>query len=413
MADSNKFDVCVVGAGIVGMTTAERLSREGKRVCVIDRHEHVAAETSFVSSGQLEPVRVDHLVEYSDPTALGLKGIATIVFGFPRWTLNYLNYERKMKMNPGLSEQMTQDIHNLGSAGMEAAKYWSKQFPDVFRFGRSSITGKCEFPMDPADPAYLSKKDPASGKKLVTFRSHEIATGSPYDMCKELETVCTRRGAVFKYGTKFTGIGERQNNGYVTSITTTSGAVRADQYVFCTGISTDRFFPMLPMWGIIREYAYRGKTRGLFGSSDIVMSTLPKPKPGAQSYVVVVENKDGQRTLRLGGGAEVSGTKPDIGAFEAILERVKGHGDKPVRDWIGCRAVSPDGAPIIGKMPGFNNVYVNCGQSFWGWTLSFGSAEALAGHLVHGKPLPASFNPDRFIFSSGSASGELQRTVED
>ena len=98
MAD--KFDVCVVGAGIVGMTTAERLSREGQRVCVIDRHEHVAAETSFVSSGQLEPVRVDHLVEYSDPTALGLKGIATIVFGFPRWTLNYLNYERKIKMTP-------------------------------------------------------------------------------------------------------------------------------------------------------------------------------------------------------------------------------------------------------------------------------------------------------------------------
>ena len=64
------------------------------------------------------------------------------------------------------------------------------------------------------------------------------------------------------------------------------------------------------------------------------MSTLPKPKPGAQSYVVVVENKSGQRTLRLGGGAEVSATKPDINAFEAILERVKGHGDKPVRDWI-------------------------------------------------------------------------------
>ena len=411
MAD--KFDVCVVGAGIVGMTTAERLSREGQRVCVIDRHEHVAAETSFVSSGQLEPVRVDHLVEYSDPTALGLKGIATIVFGFPRWTLNYLNYERKIKMTPGLSEQMTQDIHKLGSVGMEAARYWSKQFPHVFRFGRSSITGKCEFPMDPADPTYLSKKDPVSGKDLVTFRSHQIATGSPYDMCKELETLCRKRGAVFKYGTKFTGVGERRGDGTVTSITTTTGTISAKKYVFCTGISTDRFFPMLPMWGIIREYAYKGRTRGLFGSSDIVMSTLPKPKPGAQSYVVVVENKSGQRTLRLGGGAEVSATKPDINAFEAILERVKGHGDKPVRDWIGCRAVSPDGAPIIGKMPEFNNVYVNCGQSFWGWTLSFGSAEVLAAHLVHNKPLPASFSPDRFLFSAGSASGELQCTVQD
>ena len=408
-----QFDVCVVGAGIVGMTTAERLCREGMKVCVIDRHEYVAAETSFVSSGQLEPVRVDHLVEYSDPTALGVKGIATIVLGFPRWTLNYLNYERKMRMNPGLSEQMTLDIHKLGSDGMDAAKYWSKKFPSVFRFGRSSITGKCNFPMDPADPTYLSAKDPVNGAPLVTFRSHEIATGSPYDMCKELESLCKKRGAVFKYGTKFTGV-EKKDDGTVTALNTTKGNIEASKYVFCTGISTDRFFPMLPMWGIIREYAFNSKNKGLFGSQDIIMSTLPKPKPGAQSYVVVVENKDtGKRTLRLGGGAEVSATKPGLEAFDAILERVKGHGEKPIRDWIGCRAVSPDGAPIIGKMPGYSNLYVNCGQSFWGWTLSFGSAEALSAHLVHNKPLPASFNPDRFLFSSGDSNGELQRTVKD
>jgi glycine/D-amino acid oxidase-like deaminating enzyme len=182
----------------------------------------------------------------------------------------------------------------------------------------------------------------------------------------------------------------------VTSIDTSAGKVKAKKYVFCTGINTDRFFPMLPMWGVIREYAFNSKAKGLFGSSDIIMSTLPKPAPGQQSYVVVIENKDKSRTLRLGGGAEVSASKPDLSVFAPILDRVGGHG-KPLRDWIGCRAVSPDGAPIIGLMPDFSNVYVNCGQSFWGWTLSFGSAEVLADHMVHGKPLPKSFNPSRFI----------------
>lgn len=393
---SDDFDVCVVGAGIVGMTTAERLVREGLKVCVIDKHGHAAAETSMVSSGQLEPKRVDHLVEYSDPTALGIKGILTILTGFPRWTLNYLNYERRMKMTPGLSEEMTRDIHQLGSMGMEGAEYWKTIFPSVFRFGRSSVTSEASFPMDPADPLFLDKKD-KKGEPVVTFRSHQIASGSPYDLCQSLEKMCKSKGAVFMYNTEFRSLAkDEKDGGKAKSLETSKGSVRAKRYVFCTGIGTDKFFPMLPMWGIIREYAFQSKTAGLFGSNDIIMSTLPKPKPGQQSYVVVVENEGGKRTLRLGGGAEVSTTKPGLDAFAPILERVGGHGE-PVRDWIGCRAVSPDGAPIIGLLPGYDNVYVNSGQSFWGWTLSFGSAEVLSNHLVKGKALPRSFSPSRFI----------------
>ena len=136
---------------------------------------------------------------------------------------------------------MTQDIHSWvvwhgGGQVLEQA------IPHVFRFGRSSITGKCEFPMDPADPTYLSKKDPVSGKDLVTFRSHQIATGSPYDMCKELETLCRKRGAVFKYGTKFTGV-ENVEDGTATSITTTTGTISAKKYVFCTESAQIASFP--------------------------------------------------------------------------------------------------------------------------------------------------------------------------
>ena len=149
-----------------------------------------------------------------------------------------------------------------------------------------------------------------------------------------------------------------------------------------TGIASDRFFPCLPMWGVIREYAFdtTNTARGLFGSDDILVCTLPAPKPGQQSYVVVVEH-EGRRVLRLGGGAEVSATEPPLEAFAAILERVKGHGE-PLRDWVGCRSVSPDGAPVVGLVPGSANCYMNAGQSFWGWTLSFGSARVLADHIL-------------------------------
>lgn len=412
-----KFDVCIIGAGIVGMTTAERLQRENLKVCVIDRHSTVARETSFVSSGQLEPKRVDHLIEYSDPTALGLQGLATIVFGFPRWTLNYLNYEMKMKMNPGLSEQMTKDIHEIGRLGMVAATAYSKIYPSVFKFGRSSITNKAVFPMNPADDSFLTSKD-AEGKDIVSFRAHQIASGSPFDLCTLLKKKCESDGTSrFVPNCNFTGFeldeSKSAAGNKVKAIHTSQGKIHADKFIFCTGIATDQFFPLLPMWGIIREYEWKSKSKGLFGTEDVVMSTLPKPKPGQQSYVVLVENDKQNnkhasktntgRTLRLGGGAEVSRNKPALSAFAPILERIKGHG-KPLRDWIGCRAVSPDGAPVIGLLPTFSNAYVNCGQSFWGWTLSFGSAEVITNHLVHNRDIPASFNPARFLFSSGTDS---------
>ncbi|KAJ1619055.1 hypothetical protein T492DRAFT_890996 [Pavlovales sp. CCMP2436] len=50
-----RFDAAVVGAGIVGLTTAYRLSRAGLRVCVLDRASRVASHSSHMSAGQIEP----------------------------------------------------------------------------------------------------------------------------------------------------------------------------------------------------------------------------------------------------------------------------------------------------------------------------------------------------------------------
>ena len=45
--------VVVLGAGVVGVTTAYYLSRAGHRVTVVDRAAEVASETSFANGGQL------------------------------------------------------------------------------------------------------------------------------------------------------------------------------------------------------------------------------------------------------------------------------------------------------------------------------------------------------------------------
>ena len=47
--------VCIVGAGIVGVTTAYELAADGHAVTVFDRHNAAATQDSFATGGLLAP----------------------------------------------------------------------------------------------------------------------------------------------------------------------------------------------------------------------------------------------------------------------------------------------------------------------------------------------------------------------
>ena len=47
------MNVCIIGAGLLGVSTAYHLARLGCAVCVVDRRDGVAQETSFANGGML------------------------------------------------------------------------------------------------------------------------------------------------------------------------------------------------------------------------------------------------------------------------------------------------------------------------------------------------------------------------
>lgn len=49
------MQVCILGAGVVGLTSAYYLAKKGYQVTVIDRQPGVALETSFANAGQISP----------------------------------------------------------------------------------------------------------------------------------------------------------------------------------------------------------------------------------------------------------------------------------------------------------------------------------------------------------------------
>ncbi len=60
------FDVVVLGAGVIGVTTAYWLARNGKSVCVVERQPEAALETSFANGGQIS---VSHAEPWANPSA--------------------------------------------------------------------------------------------------------------------------------------------------------------------------------------------------------------------------------------------------------------------------------------------------------------------------------------------------------
>jgi D-amino-acid dehydrogenase len=96
-----------------------------------------------------------------------------------------------------------------------------------------------------------------------------------------------------------------------------------------------------------------------------------------------------QRHLRVAGMAELVG--PNLTIDPARLQRLCDsigrvfgwsaqtdmHRLDAMRPWVGLRPVTPEGLPIIERLGTWSNVYLNAGQGALGLTLAFGSARRL------------------------------------
>ncbi|CAN5557167.1 hypothetical protein BH23CHL2_BH23CHL2_22090 [soil metagenome] len=70
-----------------------------------------------------------------------------------------------------------------------------------------------------------------------------------------------------------------------------------------------------------------------------------------------------------------------------------------MRAWVGMRPMTPDGLPVIGRMPGSDNLFVATGHQMLGVTLAPTTATALAGLMLGETPSTdlAPFDPIRFL----------------
>lgn len=398
--------VVIVGAGLVGTTTAWYLRLHGAQVTVLDRAEAAAMETSFANAGMVTPSMADpwngpgtlsKLVRWlgreDAPMLLRARAIPSLA----GWGLRFLanarqsvfrrntlknvalaNYSlgllRALRSDPGLEYDgiaggTLRACRNQASLDHAASLAGFLSDHDV-SFRVLDRRGVVE-----AEPALAPVADKIIGG--VHYTGDE--SGDAHLFCSGLARAAAQRGVKFLFSRPVTGF--RRNGGRIAAVETDSGPVEADAFVLAAG----SFTPLLA-----RPLGLRVPVRPVKGYSI----TAPRgdwpdgPRiPVADDHLHAAVTPLGTR-IRVAGTAEFAGyddtlRKSRIDNLLALLDQIypdyAARMDRAaIEPWCGFRPVCADGVPILGHSGRIDNLYLNTGQGHLGWTMAAGSGKIVA-----------------------------------
>ncbi|WP_166268035.1 D-amino acid dehydrogenase [Marinobacter caseinilyticus] len=406
--------ILVMGAGVVGVTTAWFLRQAGYDVTVVERQNKAAVETSYANGGQ---VSVSHAEPWANPSApfkvlkwLG-KPDAPLLFHLRmdpalwRWGLRFL-----MECTPGRTAHNIRQMVNLGTYSRSTLQALRKEIGLEYDQLQKGIlhfyTDQKEFEgtLEPArqmrelgcdrqvidaaravelEPALTPIRDRIAG---ATFTS-EDESGDARKFTQALAEKAAAAGVEFRFGTEVVGFDKTRDTlvGVHTLCEGRHETLRADNYVLSMGSYSA---PMARALGLsLNIYPAKGYS-----------ITVPVKNPDAAFNVSLTDDQYklvfsrlGDR-MRVAGTAELGGYSRDLNMTrcQAIVRRTAelmpeaGHWDQS-EFWTGLRPMTPSNVPYIGKSH-FRNLYLNTGHGTLGWTHSCGSAAAITDVISGRKP---------------------------
>ncbi|MBL8670824.1 MAG: D-amino acid dehydrogenase [Alphaproteobacteria bacterium] len=403
--------ILVLGSGIVGVTAAHFLARDGHEVHVIDRQALAANETSFSNAGMIAP---GHAYPWSSPRApkilwrslfrgdTSLKLKPSLDPYMWMWCLKFLaqctaekaaaNARNKVRLCAYSQEslQFLLDETPIDYHRVTGGAVYLYRDPALYEAGVKATkiltdNGVVLQPktVDEAariEPALESVKSQLAG----VIYSPRDESGDCHLFANKLAQHCTeKRGVTFHWSTAIERI--EASGDRVERVVTSKGAMTADAYVLATGSyapiharSIGISLPIYPVKGYAVTVPVDGRNRA------------PRLS-GVDEQNLVAWSRLGDR-LRLTATAEISGYGTDHkpGDFAHMLKTAQGlfpDGADFARPsyWAGLRPMTPEGTPILGPAR-YRNLWLNTGQGHMGWTMSFGSARIVADMIAGRKP---------------------------
>ncbi len=396
------MQVLVLGAGVIGVTTAYELARDGHDVTVIERASGPGLETSFANGGQIS-------VSHTDPWASAdnlrraikwlWRGDAPLSLNpgldltALRWCWQFLtncttyrvaiNTERMLRvalysrarynvlrdelpLNYGLRENgilhVFRDPDALARSSQQAALVRS------LGCERRPVTVEECIALE---PALAPVRNQLSGGVYC----YDDESGDAYRFTVQIEQVCHERGVQFHYDESITALTAEHER--ITSVRTSRADYQADAIIMALG---SYGAPLLKKLGIALP-VYPAKGYSITIPAD-PLAAAPTLSLIDDECKLVYSRLDDQ--LRVAGMAELAGYDLKIDARRAALVSEQAYGLFPqlycaaeTNVWTGLRPQTPDSVPVLGPAR-FENLLLNTGHGTLGWTMAAGSARLIA-----------------------------------
>ena len=401
--------IAVLGAGVIGITTAYELAKDGHDVTVIERLPEAAAETSFANAGLFSP---GHAYTWASPKApkillrslykegQALRFKPSLDPQLWSWSWQFLrnctagrariNTKRKVRLCM-YSQQRLQQVAAETGVQYHALKggllylYRSQASFDRGAANTKILTEE-GLELRPVSADEAARIDPA-----LAAVKHKIA-GAIYCPSDEsgdcrvftqglAKHAADKFGVDFKYCTEITGFETAGDK--VTGVRTASGTIAADAFVFCLGV----FGPKLARQLGVRLPIY--PIKGYSMTLPIGGRNNPPSIGGVDEDNLTAYSRFGDR-MRVTATAEFAGYdkshKPaDFAHMTAAIRDLFPDGADYGQPsyWAGLRPMTPEGTPIFGAGR-YRNMVFNTGHGHIGWTMSIGSAR-IAADLVQGR----------------------------
>lgn len=403
--------IIVIGAGVVGISTAYYLVRAGHRVSLIERHPEPAREASFANGGQLSYRYVAPLAAPDVPAKLPgwlLAADAPLRFRLRadpaqwRWGLAFLaactarQSARTTAQLLALAESSRQQMAGLLAAhpGLDFAhrsngKLVVHRDPGSFAAARRQVElqqrlGAAGSPQEILDAAACAAREPMlagiAGQLAGGVFTAGEAVADCHRFCQQLlalireiapETAC-------HFATTAQRLLTRQ--GRFVAVATGNGEIAADACVLASGSEAPRLAAGLGIALPIQPLKGYSLTLPLAATD-----TAPSASVTDFARKIVYAPIGGQ--LRVAGIADLVGNDRRIDRRRIALLRRQAAEFFPAaadpdagQPWSGLRPATPDGRPIIGASP-CRNLWLNCGHGPLGFTLALASGKLL-GELV-------------------------------
>jgi D-amino-acid dehydrogenase len=412
---SNKTDVIVLGAGIVGVSAAYAAQRRGMSVVLVDRREP-GSETSYgnagiISSGSIFPLNqpslFGNLPKYLSNRHAALRWDLGWALKNPGWIARFLASARASQTKPRALA-----LHGLIKTSLKLHREWIVQAGAGNRIretGWLKAWRSDNLAAAKADQAALSeygiKSELLDRQAISALEPNILPVYSVGLLHTETASVDSPGNVTKAYARMFAGAGGEvrhseirsvMQDGEGWSVVLSDGEARARHVVVALGPwSADLLRPLgyrVPLAterGYHREFTPNASRR------------LLRPIHDAENAFLMTPMEQG---IRVTSGVELTdrdapSSSEQLDAVVPLARGVVEFGEPVGEVWRGARPTLPDSLPMIGPAPRHPGLWLAFGNQHIGFTTGPATGEAIAAMIAGAQPGfdTSAFSPRRYI----------------